>query len=121
MIAAIAVEPILGVVLSAILIGVFWVVMFKPALETRAILKHGEPAEATILELSETGSSLKINGQVPRPGVTLKLAVRPQQGSSYETTLKTFISVLDVMKYQPGKVVQIKIDPNNRTRIALDE
>jgi hypothetical protein len=80
-----------------------------------ALLTNGEPAQATVLQLWDTGVSLNDN-----PQVGLVLEVRPQNRPAYQVQTKSFISRLKVSQVQTGAVVAVKVDPTDPAKVALD-
>ena len=107
-----------GVILVAVTIAVtvfcFW---FFFAAEARRfnILKRGEPAEASILEVKETGITIQKNYPVAK----LRLEVRPGEGEPYRVWTKCMVNRFDIPAFQPGAVVQVMVDPRNRRRVAV--
>lgn len=83
--------------------------------ETRELQAMGEPAEATIQEIVDTGMTLNND-----PVVELVLEVRRTGRAGYRARTRTPISRLDVPRFQPGAVVPVKVDPQNPGRVALD-
>ena len=88
---------------------------FSGRQEACEILAIGEPATAKILRLIDTGTTINND-----PVVDFSLEVHPRDGEPYEARSKGLISRLDVPQFQPGRVVPVKVDPGNRTRVALD-
>lgn len=81
------------------------------------ILQNGRPALAKILNIKESNEGVvTINDQ---PFVTLEMEV-DDGGRKYRTELKTVIGRLEVPQFQPGKTFCIKIDPNDKMKIAFD-
>lgn len=93
---------------------VFWSV-FWPMIRSDRLLKTGEPAEATILKLWDTGVTLNEN-----PQIGLRLEVRPPGRAPFQTETKMVVSRLQTSAYQPGQVVQVRYDPNNPKRVAVE-
>jgi len=83
--------------------------------ETREVQAMGEPAEATIREIIDTGMTLNND-----PVVDLVLDIRRTGHTNYQARTRTPISRLDVPRFQPGAVVPVKVDPDNPNRVALD-
>lgn len=48
------------------------------------------------------------------------MEVRPANRPAFQAEAKMFISMLQVPQFQPGAVVQVKYDPLNPTRVAVD-
>jgi len=85
------------------------------AAQTRALLTSGAPAEATILNLWDTGITINDN---PRVGLLLEL--RPPDGAPFQVETTRTISRLQIPLYQPGTVLQVKYDPNDTTKVAIE-
>ena len=107
------VAPIaLSVVIT--LIVLVWVRKFMRNM-TGANLKNGTPAQATILRIWDTGTTINDN-----PVVGFLLEVRPQNLPAYQAESKSMIPRLSIPQFQPGATVPVKIDPQNQSRVALD-
>lgn len=98
-----------------------WYIAVRPMSQRKKLLKTGELAEATIISLAENGSSIRLGGALPKAGVTIQLEVRPKGKPSYRAQTMTYISVLEVAKYQLGSVFQVKFDPANPQKVAIVE
>jgi hypothetical protein len=83
--------------------------------ESRAVQKTGIPADARILQMSET--RMVLNQRYPV--VRFLLEVHPPNGAPYQATTKCPISLLDVPRLQPGKMVPISIDRRDPSKVAL--
>lgn len=79
------------------------------------LLKQGTPGEATILEIRDTG--IRINVQLL---VKLTLEVRVPGWEAYQAETKMVTSIVDIPQFQPGAVTPVKVDSNNRSKVALD-
>lgn len=113
-----------GVFFTVMILGVgffVWHSTAKLLADLERIRKNGEPAEATILSIEENGTSMKFGGAVPKAGVTIQCEVQPKGKPTYQAQTKTYISVLEVAKYQPGSVIQVKFDPKNPQKVAIVE
>jgi hypothetical protein len=75
----------------------------------------GIPAQATVIKFWDTGASINDN-----PVAGLLLEVRGPNGAPYQVQTKSMIPRLSVGMLQPGAIVQVKIDPQNQQRVALD-
>jgi hypothetical protein len=82
----------------------------------RAVLSHGVSAPAVIQKVWETGTVM--NETNPQIGILLE--VRPANKPAYQAETKMFISMLQVPQFQPGAVVQVKYDPQNPAKVAVD-
>lgn len=88
---------------------------FSGRKEACQILAIGRPATGTIVRLIDTGTTINNN-----PVVECVVQVAPLEGEAYEARTKALVSRLDVAAIQPGRVVPVKYDPRDPTRIALD-
>lgn len=88
---------------------------FSGRKESCAILAIGKPANARIVRLIDTGTTINND-----PVVEFILDVTPPDGGPYEARTKALISRLDIPSVQPGRVVPVKYDPQNPSRVALD-
>jgi hypothetical protein len=86
-----------------------------PIFEEQRILQIGLPGRATLLEIEPTG----VTGN-EQPRVHLLLEVWPDQGASYETEIYMVISPVHLPKFVPGAVFNIKYDPEDKNKIALE-
>jgi hypothetical protein len=96
------------------IIVLVWVRKFMRNM-TGANLKDGMPAQATILRIWDTGTTINDN-----PVVGFLLEVRPQNRPSYQAESKSMIPRLSISQFQPGAIIPVKIDPQNQARVALD-
>jgi hypothetical protein len=78
------------------------------ALHNRSVLANGISAEAKILKLAETGTTVN-----DRPLVRFSLEVYPAGRPPFRADAEKLISILDIPRLQPGKVVPVKYDPNS--------
>jgi hypothetical protein len=84
--------------------------------EARAIQAVGEPAQATVLQVWDTG--ITVNND---PVIGLRLTVERPGQSPYEAVIqKSRVSRVHIPQFQPGSRVPIKIDPKDPARVALD-
>jgi hypothetical protein len=76
----------------------------------------GLPAEAEILEVADTNESLN-----DQPIIRLDLLVRPPDRPPFRATVPRFmITYLQVPQFQPGKVIPVRYDPRDPSRVAPD-
>ncbi len=101
--------------------GVFWKFMFGPMVRANRLMKVGVEAEATILSLAETGSSLQVGGSIPKAGVRLQLEIRPEGKPAYQAHVTTYISMFEAQKYQPGSIIRVKVDPVDPQKVVIAE
>ena len=83
--------------------------------DSKAIRQAGRKASAEIIEIWDTGMTLNDD-----PIVGFKLRVHEAGIESYEVKTKGLVSRLDVPQIQPGRTIPVAIDPNDRTRVAID-
>lgn len=103
-----------------VILLIFFVVyrkVFAPVDRQRKLQRTGVLAEATVLEIRETGWT--VNSIYPV--VKLELEVRPPDGQPYQAEVQTLIGRLDVPQLQPGALVAVRYDPRNPSRVALAE
>jgi hypothetical protein len=81
----------------------------------KKVLQQGVDGEATILEISQTG--MMVNDQ---PQAALKLEVRVPGWEPYQAVTKMVIPIVNVPQFQPGAVMPVKVDPNNRANVVLN-
>jgi hypothetical protein len=106
------------IIFALVFFGIFFFAfrkVFGPMGKQRKLQKIGIPAEATILEVGETG--ITVNNIYPV--VKLKLEVRPPGGQPYQAELQTIIERLDIPQFQPGTVLAVKYDPKDPSNVAL--
>lgn len=118
MAAAVIAAPLEGSIFAIIFIaifgGVFWGV-FRPMFMQGKLLKTGVSARALIKQVSDTGVTVNNN-----PQIKLLLEVSPPMGAPYLVETKMIISRLQPGLYQPGMELAVKIDPNDKDKIAVD-
>lgn len=107
--------PIIAIVVTVVTVGR----MLKSRSENRSLQKTGIPASAEILDLQRGGLTAKFGGQ-RHLQVVMRVKVHPPGRPPYEARLKTLISELQIPQAQPGATVQVRIDPFNPTKIALE-
>ena len=78
------------------------------------MLQEGVQANATIIKIWDTGITLNDN-----PQVGMLLEVSPAGGEPFRVEMKSIISRLALAQVQPGRVVPIRYDPQDRSKVAL--
>ena len=102
--------------LAGVLLPAFFVVrMLFGAAERSRILARGIPAQATILQIWETG--MRVNDC---PQVGFQIQVMPPSGIPYTTQTTLVVSQLVIPRIQPGAVVRANLDPQNPNNVALE-
>jgi hypothetical protein len=111
-------KPVDGLVITAVstilVLFCFWF-FFGREVRRSKILRRGEEAEATILEVRSTGMTINM----VYPQIELLLEVHPRDGEPYQVKTKCLIDQADIPGYQPGNVIAVTIDPKNRKRVAV--
>lgn len=83
--------------------------MLVGQVSNRAVLANGQPAEARILKVWDTGTTVN-NSFLVR----FLLEVRPPGGSIFQAEVEQLVSRLEVGQIQPGSTVRVKYDPQTR-------
>ncbi len=106
---------IIMVVVVGIMATVFWKVLFGPMMLSRRLAKTGFATTARVVEVHDTG--VTVNNA---PQVKLVLEVSPPNGSPYLVETKQLISRLQTSMYQPGGVIPVLIDLNDKNSIVIN-
>jgi hypothetical protein len=83
--------------------------------ESCAIIAIGTPAQARILRLIDTGTTINDD-----PVVEFVLHISPDDAPAFEAHARALISRLDIPAIQPGRVVPVRYDARDRSRVAID-
>jgi len=84
--------------------------------EAKDLQRVGLPAQAEILSIGETGLTVNDN-----PVIALDVEVRPADRPPYKATIKRLlVSRLEVPQFQPGKVIPVRFDPKDPSRVSFD-
>jgi hypothetical protein len=117
--AVVATKDWLGLIIMAVVIGivgtVFWKVLFGPMMLNSRLAKSGFATMARVVEVSDTG--VTVNNA---PQVKMLLEVTPPNGSAYLVETKQLISRLQTSMYQPGSMIPVLIDLNDKDRIVIN-
>jgi hypothetical protein len=108
-------SPLFWRFFPVVMILIVFYVIFAPMLAEHRILESGVPGKAKILDIQPTGTI--VNEQ---PKVRIFLEVLPAQGERYETKVEMVISPVYLPQFQPGAELNIKIDPNDKSRVAVE-
>jgi len=84
--------------------------------DNQAIVASGQSAQAEVMRYSDW--NVKVNGD--NPAVTLQLRVLPPGQSPFMAEVSGVISVSSVPRFQPGRTIWVKYDPNDLTRVAIE-
>lgn len=104
------------VVIAGLLMGLLFAVIFGSLFGANRLLKTGAAAQATVLEVWDTGVTVNQNAIQ----VGLKLRVSPPDGPPYETSARTFVSRLNPGVYRPGMLLNVRYDPKNPNKVAVE-
>lgn len=78
------------------------------SMANRRVTATGLDAEAVILSLTDTGTTINEN-----PVVRFLVEVHPHEGDVFEAEFERLVSRLDVPRMQPGAVIRVKYDPES--------
>jgi hypothetical protein len=108
-----------ALIIIAITVGivgtVFWRVLFRPMMINSRLSKTGISTMAKVVEVSDTG--VTVNNA---PQIKLLLEVSPPNGVPYLVETKQLISRLQTAIYQPGSMIPVLIDLNDRDLISIN-
>jgi hypothetical protein len=89
--------------------------LWGPRNNLRRLMNSGIPGKAKILEVHETNVAVNNN-----PQVRLVLELKNNNGELYIADCKTIVSKFKSNYFQPGKEVNVKIDPSNEKNVIVD-
>jgi len=118
MIVAIAVDPLFGIIFSVVIIAIIYFsfrAAFGSIIRREALTKNGIQAEATIVEVNDTGMTVN----EIYPVIKFTLDVRPPEGEPFRAESKELINRMDIPTFQPGAVVPVLYDPRNPKNIVM--
>ena len=78
------------------------------------ILRDGTPAKARVLRIEPTGSSINDDLRV-----RIDLQVEPTGQEAYRAEVVTFMHPVHFPRYQPGALVDVRIDPEEPKDVVL--
>lgn len=84
--------------------------------ENEEIRRTGTPAPAVIVQA--TPLNVFVNGS--NPAMTFILDVQPEGKPNFSAQVTGVIGEASVSKYQPGRIVYVKYDPADQSRVSLD-
>ncbi|MBE2227475.1 MAG: hypothetical protein IAE93_09045 [Ignavibacteria bacterium] len=117
--AVVATKAWFALAIMAVVIGimgtVFWKVLFGPMVLSRRLAKSGYATSARVVEVSDTG--VTVNNA---PQVKMLLEVTPPNGTTYLVETKQLISRLQTAMYQPGSMIPVLIDLNDKNSIVIN-
>jgi hypothetical protein len=101
--------------LALIGLGLIWVVI-KGRREWNLVHK-GVPAKGTILEIRAVPLKSGRTGAL----VEALLEVRLDGEAPYQGKARFFLAYLRVPQYQPGTVIDVRVDPQDHSRIGVED
>lgn len=111
-------EPIIGIVVSVILVftfGFIYSTVIRPGAVRAKLLKSGTPAQGKIIEVNDTGVTVNQN-----PQVKLLIEVTPPGRPVYRVETKMIVSRLNAAHYLPGATLGVRVDLNDPRKIAIE-
>jgi hypothetical protein len=87
----------------------------QPMFNKKRLQKIGIPGKAKIVAVHETNIAINNN-----PQLNLVMEIKNNAGDVYTAECKTVVSKLKPIEFQPGKEVNVRIDPNNEKNVVLD-
>jgi len=97
------------------LTGFFLYRMFKGMSQNSGLVKTGVAAPAVILNVADTGVSMNESMQA-----RLTLQVTPANRPPFQAVATTFVNRFQVGMLVPGASVQVKYDPADITKVAVE-
>jgi hypothetical protein len=111
---------ILSVVLALAAMVAATVCMCLPTFRTtRRLLRDGTPVTATVLAKKRAGLTIR-STKAAREKVCCRLEIRPATGEPFETTACQFMTLAEESVLLPEAVVNIRYDPKNPARAAIE-
>ncbi len=104
---------LIAFVVLAVEAGMYWLI-FRPLLHAQALLQQGELAQAMVLEVWDTGTTINEN-----PQLGLRLEVRPTGDVPFQVESKSVVSRLLLGDIRPGAMVQVRYDPQDQRRVVV--
>jgi hypothetical protein len=107
-----------GCLITVVVLGVtgfFLYRMFKGMSQNSAVLKNGVSAPAVILDVQDTGVTMNDN-----PQARLTLQINPAGRAPFQAITTTFVNRFHVGMLTPGSTIQVKYDPNDITKVAIE-
>ncbi len=83
--------------------------------QARALRSNGQPATATILNLTSTNTL--VNNE---PLILVDVEVTPASGVPYRASFKQVISVASIDFFRRGNIIPVKYDPAHPDHVAFD-
>ena len=103
---------ILGILLVVIAIGTAR--SRKRKQKEKLIIDNGVQANATVVEIIDTGSRSNQN-----PVCRVIYSVEPEGEPAFRAETKMVLSPVDLTKFREGTVVRVAFDPRNRSEVVV--
>ena len=112
---ALALIPIVVVVIIAVVFGLVFLPMIRGSMRSSKLMQTGVSAQAQILKVWQTGMS--VNDQ---PQLGLLLQVQPTDGTPpFQAEAKKVVPLVQIPQFQPGGMLEVKYDPANPKEVAI--
>lgn len=106
--------PIVGITVAGLV--VFFFLLRRIMGADRRLLAGGIPGAALVLDVRDTGVTINNVNAV----LAARLQVTLPGEAPYETTAEVTLGRMNWGALQPGMTVAVKVDPKDRTRVAID-
>lgn len=83
-------------------------------------IPNGLPATATVISCRQGSMSMSV-GVNQNYQLIIEVNVRNQQGETWQATMKEMINITQVGIFQPGVQFAVKYDPNDKSKIVIDQ
>jgi hypothetical protein len=103
--------PLLLAAITIFFVARFFFGLMRENRQRQSLLRNGEQ----ILSISDTGVTVNDN-----PRVALRLFVQPKSRTGFEATTKLLVSRHSLAAFQPGAKIQVRFDPNDLQRVAVE-
>ncbi|SRR5258708_2807364 len=108
---------VLGIGITVFTLVIIFVVfrrVFGMVGASNQLLATGEPAQATILRMWDTGTRLNDN-----PMVGLALEVHPASRPPYQVETRALVPLVKISQVQTGANIAVRFDPTDPSKVAL--
>ncbi|WP_394834338.1 hypothetical protein LVJ94_48350 [Pendulispora rubella] len=110
----------LGTILTILSIVVGLVATARRSSAKRAeagrIWAGGMRGRAKVVDISTKGGRVNDN-----PTIDFELDVTPEGQSTYRAQVSVLVSLLAIPRIQPGCEIEVRIDPQDRSKVVVDE
>jgi hypothetical protein len=72
-----------------------------------------------VFENPNGGNEGDVPGVDERWLAVLDLEVQPRDGPPFEARVERFVPLLDVPRFQAGRIVEVRYDPKDKTRVII--